>query len=447
MITVSRLSYTLANFSLGFWFVYFQYYWFPRLRNERFLHKEHFFLLYCALLSAGFALLNTAVSFVPASTLVGAIPIVFFLGIEVGIMSYYHHLKYLPAFIDVTILSYVLLEFIDMLVISATIQLTSMSFAVSFWGTFIEIVIDNIIYAILGIAIWLTRAPMENLIGDIMGRSTEYLFLGFMSVLALAYILFEYSLQKLQQSEQYLIFLAGIAGVLLVGLTLSTYILMQTHLQEEHTQLQTQQHEFREQYTAELNRQMAAVRKFSHDYQNMLLGLGGYLEDKDYAGFRQLYIDIRSGWATSNAAELTIEDLDNVASPSLKFQLYHNYLLAQQNQVQLFVQTPEPLTATVTALKELGDVIDQTLPVVLPVVSELTPAMVTLELREVAGRLRFSLTFPVPLDAKLDGHTRVTTEQEVLDFSKLRESLSQSATMALQLKLHWGQLIVTLPTG
>ncbi|MFC6260819.1 signal transduction protein [Levilactobacillus fujinensis] len=447
MITVGRVSYTLANFSLAFWFVYFQYYWFPRLRNDRFMHQEHFFLLYCALMAGGFSLLNTLTSFETSSTLIGAIPIAFLLGIEVAIMGYYRHWEYLPAFIEVSILAYLLIEFVDMMIISVTIQFTSMTFAVSVWGTLTELVVDNIIYALLAVGIWLTRAPMENMIQDIMGRSTEYFFLGFMSVIALAYILFEYSLQTLQQSEQYLVFLAGIAGILLVGLTLSTYILMQTHLQEGHTRLQMQQHEFREQYTAELNRQMGEVRKFSHDYQNMLLGLGGYLEDKDYAGFRQLYIDIRSKWATSNAAELTIGDLNNVPSPTLKFQLYHSYLLAQQSQVQLFVQTPEPLTATVTTLKELGEIIDQALPPMWPVVGQLTPAMVTLELKEMGGQLRFSLTFPVPIDAKLDGHTRVTAQKGTLDFSELRESLPQSATMALQLKLHWGQLIVTLPTG
>ncbi|MCF7522922.1 hypothetical protein L3X07_05240 [Levilactobacillus brevis] len=161
-----------------------------------------------------------------------------------------------------------------------------------------------------------------------------------------------------------------------------------------------------------MNRQMGVVRKFQHDYQNMLVGLGGYLEDQDYAGFRQLYIDIRSGWETSNASDLTVEDLENVPSVGLRFQLYHNYLLAQRAGVQLYVQVPEPLTATVTTVKKMGQLVDETLPKLLPVLSRQQPALVTFELRETAKRLRWLLTFPVPKDARLDGQHRVTSKQE-----------------------------------
>jgi len=298
---------------------------------------------------------------------------------------------------------------------------------------------------VIGSGLWLTRAPMENLIQDIVGRSMEYLFLAFMSVLGVIYILFEYSLQSLQDSESYLVFLGGIAGTLVVGLSLSTYMLMQTHLQTEHTRFQTDQREFREQYTTELNRQMGAVRKFNHDYQNMLLGLGGYLADQDYDGFRQLYIDIRSGWETSNAADLTIEDLVNVPSAALRYQLYHNYLLAQQQGVQLFVKVPEPLTATVMTLKDMGRIVDAALPPILPVLGQRQSAIVTFELKETAKELRWSLTFPVPREAQLDGHTRIVADEGILDFSNAHELLPAKAVLTLQMKLHWGQLSVALP--
>jgi len=230
-----------------------------------------------------------------------------------------------------------------------------------------------------------------------------------------------------------------------VGLSLSTYMLMQTHLQTEHTRFQTDQREFREQYTTELNRQMGAVRKFNHDYQNMLLGLGGYLADQDYDGFRQLYIDIRSGWETSNAADLTIEDLVNVPSAALRYQLYHNYLLAQQQGVQLFVKVPEPLTATVMTLKDMGRIVDAALPPILPVLGQRQSAIVTFELKETAKELRWSLTFPVPREAQLDGHTRIVADEGILDFSNAHELLPAKAVLTLQMKLHWGQLSVALP--
>ncbi|MCH5464043.1 signal transduction protein [Levilactobacillus tujiorum] len=441
MITVDVVSFGLADFSLVFWFVYFQYYWFPRLRVKK------NFLLFCALMGLGFMVVDLLNPFTASSSLLGMLPIIVLLVIEVGMLAAQNNWQLLPAFIDVSILAYLLTEFVDMSVIAGTIRLTSVRFAASVWGTLTELTIDTVIFTMIAMGILLTRAPMENLIHAMLGRSSEYLFLIFMTVIGLVYILFEYSLQSLADSDQYLIFLAGISGTLVIGLTLSTYMLMQTHLQEEHTQLQTQQQAFREQYTTELNRQLGAVRKFSHDYQNMLLGLGGYLEDKDYEGFRQLYIDIRSGWQTSNAAELTVDDLTNIPNAGLRYGLYHNYLLAREQGVQLFVKVPEPLTATVATLKEMVKLVDKTLVPILPEISHVQPAIITLELTETPQMLRLSLTFPVPTDAQVDGKHRVVAKQGMLDFSKLQRSLPQAATSKLTVKFHWGQLVVVLPKG
>ncbi|AWP45641.1 signal transduction protein [Levilactobacillus brevis] len=440
MITVSTLSFALADFSMVYWFIYFQYYWFSELVVLKHIS------LFCFLVTIGYTVVDLVNPFTFNSTPIGsALPVIVLLGFEFFLLGMRHQTEYLPAFIDVSILAYLLVEFIDLTVLALMIWLAGTGFATSLWGTLVELVVNNIVLALVASGLWLTRAPMENLIQSMLGRSTEYLFLAFMSALATVYILFEYSLQSLNNSAQYLFFLGGIAGMLVVGLSLSTYMLMQTHLQAQHTQMQSQQQAFREQYAAELNRQMGVVRKFQHDYQNMLVGLGGYLEDQDYAGFRQLYIDIRSGWETSNAADLTVEDLENVPSVGLRFQLYHNYLLAQRAGVQLYVQVPEPLTATVTTVKKMGQLVDETLPKLLPVLSRQQPALVTFELRETAKQLRWLLTFPVPKDARLDGQHRVTSKQGILDFSNIHENLPAKATSTLQLKLHWGQLIVALP--
>ncbi|KRN01806.1 signal transduction protein [Levilactobacillus senmaizukei DSM 21775 = NBRC 103853] len=440
MITVSPISFYISDFFLVFWFVYFQYYWFPQIRPQK------HFLLYCALLAGIFTFVDIVNPFTKSAVL-GAFSIIVLLGIELGWLGGHHRWQYIPSFIDVSILAYLLTEFIDMVILAGMIHLTGPVFAASLTGTIIEMILDTAVFSLLAVGIWLTRAPMENLIQDILGSSMEFLFLGFMSILAVVYILFEYSLQSLANSEQYLFFLAGIAGILLIGLSLSTYMLMQTHLQQEHTLLQGQQQAFREQYTNELNRQVQAIRKFNHDYQNMLLGLGGYLEDEDYAGFRQLYIDIRSGWTTSNAAELTLEDLANIPGTRLKFQLYHNYLLAREQGVQLFIQVPEPLTATVAALKQISQVVDQVLPGMVPALSKMDPAVVTLSLKESAKQIQLQLTFSVSKDAKIDGHHRVVTDVGVMSFANVRASLPQSATSSLQLKLHWGQLLVAIPKG
>jgi len=39
------------------------------------------------------------------------------------------------------------------------------------------------------------------------------------------------------------------------------------------------------------------------------------------------------------------------------------------------------------------------------------------------------------------------TDVGVMSFANVRASLPQSATSSLQLKLHWGQLLVAIPKG
>lgn len=139
--------------------------------------------------------------------------------------------------------------------------------------------------------------------------------------------------------------------------------------------------------------------------------------------------------------------MTNIPGTRLKFQLYHNYLLAREQGVQLFIQVPEPLTATVAALKQISQVVDRVLPEMVPALSKMDPAVVTVSLNESAKQIQLQLTFSVPKDAKIDGHHRVVTDVGVMSFASVRASLPQSATSSLQLKLHWGQLLIALPKG
>lgn len=266
-----------------------------------------------------------------------------------------------------------------------------------------------------------------------------------MSVMMLVFSLFEYALQALNWSVEALIFLMGISGVFMLGITLSTYILVQSHLQSEHTYAQLQDRRFHDQYEAELHRQISLVRKFQHDYQNMLLGLGGYLADHDYAGFQQLYVDIRSRWVTSNAADLTIDDLANIPKIGVRYEVYHQYLEARRLGVDMFVKTPEPLTLTMEALRQLARIVARTFPIVLPYAAQLQPAVVTLELIETQYDVHFRLTFPVGDDARVLTQHRLTSAQGNLDFSRVTRHLTLDTSTMLRVKLHWGQLEIVLP--
>lgn len=441
MITVSHLSLWLAEVSMTYWVVFFQYYWFPQLRPQP-------FTLYCFLLGLLYASLDLIAMLLPGPpfmrALTSALPAMALLGIEMVFFRRVHW-RYLPAFIEVTILAYLLIEFLDTASISAVIGLTNIHFATSLKGTVTELVFDNVVFGLLIVALWGTQAPMENLIRSMIGRTTEYLFLIFMTCMGLVFMMFEYTLQLLDWSPEYVVFMATVSGSLIMGLSLATYILLQAHLQRVHEQAQEKEQRFQEQYSTELARQMRAIRKFQHDYQNMLVGLGGYLNDQDYQGFRQLYIDIRSGWQTSNAAELTIDDLDHMPRGIVQYGLYHDYLLAQQLGVDLFINIPQPLTATVVVGRRVGEVLSRSLPPIIQAVTELVPAIVTLKITEEVDASYLEITFPVPMHVRVVGGKRLIGPHFHLNLAGLLQGLPVDVTSQLRVKLHWGQLLVILP--
>ncbi|GEO67250.1 hypothetical protein [Levilactobacillus spicheri] len=439
MMQVSALSLWLAAVSVTYWVVYFQYYWFPQLRPQPFTG-------FCFLMGLIYASLVVGIRYVfhGSPSWLSALPAFFLIGTELALLGR-DHWRSIPAFFDVTILVYLMTEFVDTASISITVLLTNVGFAASLKGTVTELVFDNIVFALLIIALMGTQAPMENLIRAVQGEISEYFFLCFMLCVGIVYMMFEYVLQLLNWTATNMLFLATVSGTLMIGLSLSTYMLVQTHLQHNHARSQRQQQAFQEQFTTELTRQMQAVRKFRHDYQNMLLGLGGYLQDHDYAGFRQLYIDIRSGWKTSDAADLTLDDLTNMPRGPVRYALYHDYLLAQRRGVDLFVKIPQPLTATVVVGRRVGKILQRTLPPLIEAVAPLQPAMVTLKITEVGPESYVQITFPVPDDVQVVGQHSLVGPDFRLDLTGLLVDLPDDVTSQLRIKLHWGQLLVILP--
>ncbi|KJW13727.1 hypothetical protein [Levilactobacillus spicheri] len=422
MMQVSALSLWLAAVSVTYWVVYFQYYWFPQLRPQPFTG-------FCFLMGLVYASLVVGIRcFAPGTpSWLSALPALLLVGTELALLGR-DNWRSIPAFFDVTILVYLMTEFVDTASISITVLLTNVGFAASLKGTVTELVFDNIVFALLIIALMGTQAPMENLIRAVQGENSEYFFLCFMLCVGIVYMMFEYVLQLLNWTASNMLFLATVSGTLMIGLSLSTYMLVQTHLQRNHARSQRQQQAFQEQFTTELTRQMQAVRKFRHDYQNMLLGLGGYLQDQDYAGFRQLYIDIRSGWKTSDAADLTLDDLTNMPRGPVRYALYHDYLLAQRRGVDLFVK-----------------ILQRTLPPLIEAVAPLQPAMVTLKITEVGPESYVQITFPVPDDVQVVGQHSLVGPDFRVDLTGLLVDLPDDVTSQLRIKLHWGQLLVILP--
>lgn len=422
---------------MSFWFIYFQFYWFPSLR-------KHWFNWACGGLAFGFSGVNyTAMRLNwPGLSLLAVILV---LGGEWAWVQYKQGLHYFPAFWAIAILDYILSAFVNSVSTITTLLLTSFHFIQTTWGITTILTFNSVFFAMIAVGALGTQAPMENFIQSVMTRKTQYRLLLFMILMLGVFLFFVYSLRVLDRSVMYLFFMMGMTGVVMVSLTFSIYLLIQTHLQQEHARLQTQQQTYHAQYSAEMQRQAGVVRKFRHDYQNILLGFGGYLHAHDYAGFKQYYIDVRSRWQTSDAADLTIDDLSNMPQGIVQYGLYHDYLLAQRLGVNLFIDIPKPLTATVAVGRQVGKILGRALPVTLQTVATIQPALVNLKITESVQQTWVEITFPVPTNARIVQGNQVEAGSFHLDFSTVLKDLPSAITIQLTTKLHWARLLVTLP--
>lgn len=437
MMTVNDSSFIWNNLIMGFWFIYFQFYWFPSIRRW-WVNWAY------GGLAAVFTLLNwVAMRLESRGLSLLAVGLVFL--VELWWLTYTKRRHYLPAFLTVAILDYLLSAFVNSISVTGTMLLTSFHFTTTSWGMLTVLTFNTVLFAMVAVGLLGTQAPMENFIQSIMTRKTQYLLLAFMVVMMTVFVLFIYLLRWLHGSSSSLFFLMGMTGVVMISLSVSLYLLIQTHLQQEHAHIQSRQQDYYQQYTDELQRQAAVIRKFRHDYQNMLLGLGGYLHDQDYAGFRQYYIDIRSKWQTSNAADLTISDLDNMPQGVVQYGLYHDYLTAQRLGVNLFIDIPKPLTATVAVGRQVGRILTHALPTAIHAVAALEPALVNLKITESVKVSWVELTFPVPTDVRLLRGNRLVGDRFEADFSGILRQLPPAITVQLKTKLHWAHLLVTLP--
>lgn len=418
------------------WFIFFQYYWFPQLKPRHFLGNT-------VLLALAYAGLNVA-AVASDQGVVTLLPPLALLGFEFWRLPKRYR-RYFPTFIDATILTYLMTQCMDAISVTLTLWLTNAQFVTCFWGIVTVMLFDSIGFTVLALTLWVSQAPMENLIQSMMGRPSQYFLMAVLLGLGVIFLMLEASLQLVAGTLTYVALLAVMMSVLMIGLALSLYMLMLMHLQQEHAHARQRMQAYQEQYSTELERQMDEVRQFRHDYQNILLGLGGFLADRDYEHFRLMYIDIRSNWETSDAADLTIEDLENIDKDEVRYPIYHHYLMARQMGVELYVVVPTPLNETLEVLRQLGQIVDRSLPLVLAAVQQMQPPTVTLELHESTHHLYYRLTFPVSEEAQVQAHYRLKTAQTTLNFAAATRGITLPIEIQLRVKRHWGQYSVTIP--
>jgi len=91
-------------------------------------------------------------------------------------------------------------------------------------------------------------------------------------------------------------------------------------------------------YTAELEHYQLGVRRFRHDYQNILLSLDSYIEDGDLAGLRQYYYSsIKPASDIIIKNNFALDGLDKIKIPAIKSFLFSKLMLAQNADADIRV--------------------------------------------------------------------------------------------------------------
>jgi len=118
-----------------------------------------------------------------------------------------------------------------------------------------------------------------------------------------------------------------------------------------------------ERYMAELERQQSAIRKFKHDYQNILLSINVFLQEKDWDGLSQYYaakIEVASQAIAKD--DLVLESLHKIRVREIKSILVAKLMIAQTLGISVTFEADEEIDQipvdSVALVRMLGILLD-----------------------------------------------------------------------------------------
>lgn len=116
-------------------------------------------------------------------------------------------------------------------------------------------------------------------------------------------------------------------------------------------------------YTQAVEHHYDELRRFRHDYQNVMLSLDGYIKTDDFVGLKQYYqTALMPKQAQLTATKYQLEDLARIESKAIKSILFNKLNDAQQQDIQVQLEVATPITRfvmpTVDLVIALGILLD-----------------------------------------------------------------------------------------
>ncbi|MDY3028597.1 MAG: GHKL domain-containing protein [Enterococcus hirae] len=116
-------------------------------------------------------------------------------------------------------------------------------------------------------------------------------------------------------------------------------------------------------YSEQIENNYLALRKFKHDYKNILFSIEDYIQTKDIEGLQKyFYQSIKATETIFEENNLPIASISNLKIREIKSIILSKLYVASQKGVEVNVMIPTPITdiaiSTVTLVRMLGIILD-----------------------------------------------------------------------------------------
>lgn len=151
--------------------------------------------------------------------------------------------------------------------------------------------------------------------------------------------------------------------MMLFALIIVFYFLVVYFYNRHKIQLREEQYQALQHYTRELEQQQSAVRKFKHDYQNILLSLDSFIREKKWDDLEEYYetkIKVASDVITDN--EFALEALSKIKINEIKSLFTAKLMVAQSMGIDATFEAHEEIENipmdSVSLVRMLGIILD-----------------------------------------------------------------------------------------
>ena len=168
-------------------------------------------------------------------------------------------------------------------------------------------------------------------------------------------------LRRLPEQQEFI----PISMIFLLGFLFTTVLsaLFYVKMLEEKYQIHRKKYEFMQHYTNEIEKQYTDMRKFKHDYQNILLSLNEYINEEDLSGLRAYFhnkVEIVSNKMISH--DFMLESLSRIKVKEVKSILASKLMMGLEKDIVINFEACEDISIismdTVTLVRMLGIILD-----------------------------------------------------------------------------------------